>query len=120
MEENMDLANDDLDTLKQTREAKFDEIYSTIAFAYGGHPDPNNISDVRKVNRIVKEAEKLLKRTTVHGNWDAETKIKLERLVAEHHEIGEQISRHIRAAREELTKRGVLVDSGKRNRGEIV
>src|SRR5262249_27730708 len=40
--------------------------------------------------------------------------------VAEHHEISKHMSRRIRAAREELTKRGVLVDSGKRANGEIM
>jgi hypothetical protein len=72
------------ETLKQTRTAKFDEICSTIAFAYGAAPDPNSISDVRKVDKIINAAEKSLKRTTVRGNWDVETKTKLQRLVAEH------------------------------------
>jgi hypothetical protein len=115
-----DYHNDDLETLKQTRTAKFDEICSTIAFAYGAAPDPNSISDVRKVDQIIKAAEKLLKRTTVRGNWDVETKKKLQRLVAEHHELSKRISCQIKAAREELTKRGVLVDSGKRQNGEIM
>ena len=62
--------NDDIETLRHTREDKFDEICSTIAFAYGAGPDPNKISDVRIVDRIVKAAEKLLKHTTVRSNWD--------------------------------------------------
>ena len=114
--------NDDIETLRHTREDKFDEICSTIAFAYGAAPDPKNIYDVRKVDQIIKAAEKMLKRTTVRGNWDRETKTKLQRLVTEHNELSKRISREIKVAREELTKRGVLVDSGKRDpqRGEIM
>jgi hypothetical protein len=120
MEGNM--ANDELEALKQTRDAKFDEICSLLAFAYGEDPDPDNLSDARKINQIIEEAEKLLKRPTVLGNWDVVTKTKLQRLVAEHHEISKHISRRIRAASEELVKRGVLVDSGKRHprNGEII
>src|SRR5262245_38195824 len=99
-----DYYNDDLETLRQTREDKFDEICSAIAFAYGEDPDPNSISDVRKVDQIIKAAEKLLKRTTVRGNWDVETKTKLQRLVAEHHELSKRISRRIKDVCEELTK----------------
>jgi hypothetical protein len=105
------MANDDLEALKQTRDAKFDEICSLLAFAYGQDPDPDNLSDVRKVNQIIEAAEQLLKRTTVRGNWDAGTKTKLQRLVAEHHQISKHISRRIRTAHEALVERGVLVDS---------
>jgi uncharacterized protein YdcH (DUF465 family) len=105
MEGNMaiDYYNDDLETLKQTRVAKFDKICSTIASAYGEDPDPDNLYDVRKLDQIIKAAEKLLKRTTVRGNWDLETKTKLQRLVAEHNELSKRISRQIKVAREELT-----------------
>jgi hypothetical protein len=50
----------------------------------------------------------------VLGNWDVVTKTKLQRLVAEHHQISKHISR--------LVQRGVLVDSGKRHpqNGEIM
>jgi hypothetical protein len=44
----------------------------------------------------------------------------LQRLVAEHNELSKRISRQIKATREELTKRGVLVDSGKRANSEIM
>jgi hypothetical protein len=117
-----DYHNDDLETLKQAPVAKFDEICATIAFAYGEDPDPNNLYDVRKVDQIIKAAEKMLKRTTVRGNWDVETKTKLQRLVTEHNELSKRISRQIKATREELTKRGVLVNSGKRHprNGEIM
>ena len=80
------MANDDIDALRHIREDKFDEICSTIAFAYEAAPDPNSISDVRKVDRIIKAAEKWLKRRTVRGDWDLETKTKLQRLVTEHTE----------------------------------
>jgi hypothetical protein len=118
----VDYHNDDLETLKQTRTAKFDEICATIASAYGEDPDPDNLFDVRKVDQIIKAAEKSIKRRTVRGNWDLETKTKLQRLVAEHNELSKRISRCIKIAREDLTKRGMLVDSGKRDpqRGEIM
>jgi hypothetical protein len=58
----------------------------------------------------------------VLGNWDVVTKTKLQRLVAEHHQISKHISRRIRTAYEALVERGVLVDSGKRHpqNGEIM
>jgi hypothetical protein len=102
MEGNM--ANDDLEALKQTRDAKFDEICSLLAFAYGEDPDPDNLSDARKINQIVEEAEQLLKRTTVLGNWGVVTKTKLQRLVAEHHETSKHISRRIRTAHQALVE----------------
>ena len=35
------MANDDLEALKQTRDAKLYEICSLLAFAYGEDPDPD-------------------------------------------------------------------------------
>src|SRR5262249_49784194 len=70
----------EIDALRHIREDKFDEMCSTIAFAYGAVPDPKKISDVRKVDQIIKAAEKSIKRRTVRGNWDLETKTKLQRL----------------------------------------
>ena len=117
-----DYHNADLDALMQARGDKFDEICSLLAAASGEDPDPNNQHDARKINQIIEEAEQLLKCTTVRGNWGAETTTKLQRLVDEHNEINKHIPRCAIAACEELTKRGVLVDSGKRDpeRGEIM
>ena len=105
-----------IEALGQAYEAKFDEICDLLASQHGISTDPAELFDVQQVAQIIEEAEKLVE------DWDkAKTddpslkpKTELQHLLDEYYEIGASKKRRIRAAREDLTKRGVIIDSGEK------
>jgi hypothetical protein len=88
--------DDELRATRQAHTKKFDELCAALASMYGDDTDPAKLSDKRRAE-IADEAEELTENWDMASldnwdlNWDLEGKTKLQRLLAEHHEIGEHI-----------------------------
>jgi hypothetical protein len=83
---------DELRAARQAYAKKFDEL--CLAIQWGEDPDPSKLSDKRRAE-IADEAEELVKNfdmASVEDNLDLKPpKTELQRLLAEHHEIGQRI-----------------------------
>jgi hypothetical protein len=106
--------NGSIEALRQAATARFDEICDFLADLHGLDSNPKNLSD-KQNDQIVGEAEELIEKSdrlgqhTIVGLPD-----ELERLLAQYHNINGRLHNRIGAARERLTERGVLIDSGEK------
>ena len=114
--------------LQHAEAEKFDEICEFLARRCGYEADPDEISAERLL-AITDEAEALVRAASDDKNL--EPKGELQQLLAEHRELSQRLvaapndgtpmsKKRIRAARKELVRRGVLVDSGQHRRGQVV
>jgi hypothetical protein len=99
-----------LKALYQAYVRKFDEICAFLARRCGYNPDPAKLSDERR-QAIVEEVEELIENWSEAAleNWDLETEQhgELQRLLAEHYDIGERI---LALQHEECRRRGLIQD----------
>jgi hypothetical protein len=74
------------------------------------------IFPTNKTTKLSCEAEELIKKSDPLGQYTIDgLPDELERLLAQYHDIDRRLFKQFVAVREELTGRGVIVDSGKKS-----
>jgi hypothetical protein len=84
--------DNELEAARRAYAQKFDELCARLAIQYGEDPNPANLSDKRRAE-IADEAEELVENWDMASldDWDLVAKTELQRLLAEHHQMGERI-----------------------------
>jgi hypothetical protein len=86
-------ARDVLGGLHRAHVAKFDELCTLYASHLGYSSNPTELSD-EQWEQIAEEVEELTENwdeAPCFDDWDLKPKTEMQRLLAEHHEIGESI-----------------------------